>query len=162
MMHINTINGKYKVAFDQGRFDKWCVYIIKANNNRYAPSDEEYFYFFKLIAGKYGADKVYNDFVAIYNVTTAEYNPDVITLIKDISSTYGSHAEKTELWFSVIYGGMIAEENKKGMVLKKRVKRLGMYQILIENYEPKFAARFSFGKKWNELNSLMKERGFGL
>lgn len=162
MLHINTINGKYLVSFDRGRFDNWCVYISKADVFRYAPSDEEYFRFFKRMAVKFGADKVYNDFLAIYNVTTALYNPDVITLIKKIAGTYESDAEAAELWFSVIYGGMVAEENKSGMVLKKRIKRLGMYQVLIENYEPSIAAKFSFGKNWKALNNLMKDRGFGL
>ena len=161
-MRINTINQKHIVEFDQGKFDHWCVYLQREGKQRYAPVDEEYFAFFKNLASKYGAAKVYNDFVAVYNVTNGKHEESVIRLIRSLSASYGADAEDVEIWFSIIYGGMIAEENKTGMVLKKRMKRLGMHKILLEGYEPRVAAKFSFGKKWRELNILMKERGFGI
>jgi hypothetical protein len=55
---------------------------------------------------------------------------------------------------------MIAEENKENAILGKRIKRLGMHQVLIENMKPEEAAVFSKGKKWKELHRLMKKRGF--
>lgn len=161
-MHINTINQKHTVEFSQGKFDNWCVYLKSENKYRYAPIDEEYFIFFKNMAIKYGATRVYNDFVEIYNATTATHDQAVINMIKKISNSYSTDAENVEIWFSVIYGGMIAEENKANMILKKRIKRLGMHQTLIENYKPGIAAKFSLGKTWKELNKLMKERGFGI
>ena len=69
-------------------------------------------------------------------------------------------AEEIDIWFTVIYGGMVAEENKEFAVLKKRIKRLGMHQILIERKDAEYAANFSKGKKWKELDELMKKRGF--
>ncbi len=41
-----------------------------------------------------------------------------------------------EIWFNVLYAGMVAEENKENAVLKKRIKRLGMHQVLIDGLEP--------------------------
>ena len=55
---------------------------------------------------------------------------------------------------------MVAEENKLNTKLGKRIKRLGIYQILIENSSPETAAVFSKGKKWKELDDLMKTKGF--
>ena len=161
-MLINTINGRHRVEFDQGKFDSWCVYLTKEGGPRYAPVDEEYFTFFQTMAARYSAEKVYTDFLKIYMATTTIYNPKIVEGIKRLAATYATDAEETEIWFSVIYGGMIAEENKTGMILKKRIKRLGMHQILVENVPPKLAAKFSVGKKWRELNELMKERGFGI
>ena len=65
-----------------------------------------------------------------------------------------------EIWLNVLYAGMIAEENKKNAILKKRIKRLGMYQVLIEQMPPEQAAVFSKGKKWKELDQLMATKGF--
>jgi hypothetical protein len=161
-MHINTVNDKHTVEFDQGKFDRWCVYLTRNGQARYAPLDDEYFSFFKSMASRHGSKKVYDDFVKVYEVTTPSLSATAIKLIKDISASYNNDREEVEIWFSVIYGGMIAEENKAGMILKKRIKRLGMHQVLIENYEPKVAAKFSYGKKWRDLNGLMKERGFGI
>ena len=56
--------------------------------------------------------------------------------------------------------GMIAEENKVNMILKKRIKRLGVYQVLMDNFPPSEAANFSKGKGWRELDSIMKAKGF--
>lgn len=55
---------------------------------------------------------------------------------------------------------MIAEENKLNAILKKRIKRLGMYQVLVQNYPPSVAANYSKGKKWRELDALMVHYGF--
>jgi len=55
---------------------------------------------------------------------------------------------------------MIAEENKASAVLKKRIKRLGMYQVLIQNMDPNVAANYSKGKKFAELSPLMQSYGF--
>ncbi|MDE6750863.1 MAG: hypothetical protein K2K21_17630 [Lachnospiraceae bacterium] len=64
------------------------------------------------------------------------------------------------VWYSVIYLGMVAEEKRKHAVLKKRIKRLGMYQILFEKMSAVEAATFSTGKKVAELCPLCSERGF--
>ena len=53
-----------------------------------------------------------------------------------------------------------SQENKEFAKLKKRIKRLGMYQTLIEGMQPRDAANFSRGKDWTELDVIMKERGF--
>jgi hypothetical protein len=80
--------------------------------------------------------------------------------ITTIADTYGSDAEEVDIWLTVIYAGMIAEENKQFAVLKKRVKRLGMHQVLLENMAPAVAANFSKGKKWRELDQIMRPKGF--
>ena len=55
---------------------------------------------------------------------------------------------------------MVAERNKKFAILKEKIKRLGMYQILILNYKAEIAANFSKGKKAKDLNILCKSYGF--
>ena len=65
-----------------------------------------------------------------------------------------------EIWFTIIYAAMIAEENKANAILKKRIKRLGMYQVLIQNMKPEEAAQFSRGKSASSLNILMNIAGF--
>ena len=55
---------------------------------------------------------------------------------------------------------MIAERNKDFAVLKERIKRLGMHQILIDHMSVSEAANFSKGKKWKELDEICKAKGF--
>ncbi|MGE4288577.1 MAG: hypothetical protein AB7E36_07810 [Salinivirgaceae bacterium] len=158
---IKLLPNRQKVVFDTGRFDSWCVYVIESNGQRYAPKDLEYFTELQKIAISYPENKVYNDFVSIYQKTTATIDKQVLALIDNLSPGYMPHHwEKTALWLTVLYAGMVAEENKDGAILKKRIKRLGMYQVLIQQLKPEEAAGFSKGKSWCELDSLMRQLGF--
>jgi bifunctional pyridoxal-dependent enzyme with beta-cystathionase and maltose regulon repressor activities len=82
-------------------------------------------------------------------------------LIDRIVSTY-NHEDKiiVEQSLTVIYAGMIAEENKKNAILKKRIKRLGIHQVLILNMPAREAAKFSYGRNWRELDAIMSTFGF--
>lgn len=145
----------------QGTFDDYCVYITRPEGRRYAPRDKDYFAFFIEKAKIHTPEKIYSDYVRIYDQTTSQIDDKVLADIDSISKHYqGKDTLEFNIWFSVIYLGMVAEEKKKNAVLKKRIKRLGMYQILFEKMSAEDAASFSRGKKVPELSPLCKERGF--
>jgi hypothetical protein len=158
---IKNLRNSWKAIFDQGGFDQWCVYIVDSNGSRTPPRDITYFADLKRISQYYSDNKIYEDFVRIYDQTTGEIDENVLTLIDKIVDTYSpEHQIIMEQWFAAIYGGMIAEEKKAGAILKKRIKRLGMYQVLVLNMSPNDAANFSRGKKVAELSPLMRSYGF--
>lgn len=99
--------------------------------------------------------------MAIYRLTSNKIEHNVLLLIDQISDSYnGDERILFEKWYTVIYACMVAEENKDFAMLKKRIKRLGMYQLLIDKYSVSAAVNFSKGKKWKELDKIMKEKGF--
>lgn len=157
---IKNIQNRFTIEFDKGIFDDWCVYITSNNGVRYAPKDKEYFLRLQVLATVHGAERIYLDFVKYYERTTNIIQQDVLDLIVLLASGYAPDTEEVELWFTVIYAGMVAEENKAHAILKKRMKRLGLYQLLIEEKDADYAAVFSKGKSWKHLDGLMKERGF--
>ena len=157
---IKNINGRNLIEFDNGGFDTWCVYLTRANNPRYAPKDIEYFSILLELGKIYGGKRIYSDFVEFYNLTSDRIESSVLNLITSISNKYEDHTEAIDVWFTVIYAGMVAEENKENAKLKKRIKRLGMHQLLIEGVPPQIAANFSRRKKWRELDKLMALKGF--
>jgi len=157
---INNFGDGGFIEFDSGCFDEWCVFVTKPNGKRFAPTDTYYFSKLKILGEKYGHQKIYDDFVVIYNRTTKNIDTQVFGLISSLSKSYNNDSFEMEIWLNVLYAGMIAEENKKNAILKKRIKRLGMFQVLIENISPEKAAVFSKGKKWRELDELMKSKGF--
>ena len=157
---INQFSHGGFIEFGKGSFDEWCVFVTRANGERFAPTDIQYFSRLKTLAKTHGSQKIYTDFVTIYNRTGPEIKNDVLELMAVLSRHYGNDSLELEIWFNVLYASMIAEENKENAVLKKRIKRLGMHQILIENLHPETAAVFSRGKTWRELDKLMKQRGF--
>lgn len=158
---IKKLRNNRAVIFDTGNFDDWCVYVVEANGYKMAPFDETYFGELYVMSNKYPQNKVYNDFVLIYDRTTKLIDTSVLKLIDDLVNTYAQEDRVIiEQWFSVIYAGMMAEENKEFAILKKRVKRLGMHQVLMLHKSAKVAAEFSKGKKWRELDDIMKPLGF--
>ena len=152
-------DGSY-LEYARGSFDEWCVYLSRPNTERYAPRDYQYFQRLVNYASKYGKDAIYQDFVSIYNKTTKDLDNSTIQYIKDMTSKYGADALNIAIDFTIIYMGMIAEENKENAILGKRVKRLGVYQTIYDELSPDEAANFSRGKKWRELDAICRGRGF--
>ena len=128
---IKIINNQIRVEFDTGSFDNWCVYLTKPGMTRYAPTDIEYFSWLKQQALVFGAAKIYNDFISFYECTGKEIDLIILDKITTLSNDYGSVSEEVDTWLTLIYAGMIAEENKANAILKKRLKRLGMHQLLL-------------------------------
>lgn len=157
---IKNVRNRNVVEFDSGSFDSWCVYLTRPGQARYAPRDTEYFSRLRQLGNAHGHQRIYNDFVTYYTPTNRNIDANVLDLITRLADAYGNDAEEMDIWFSVIYAGMVAEENKAHAILKKRIKRLGMHQVLVEGLEANDAANFSRGRKWRELDALMKQKGF--
>ncbi len=156
---IKTFSDGSLLEFDRGSFDDWCVFLTE-NGKRRAPKDIEYFTALKNLAQKFGRERIYADFVRVFVQTTTNLDLAVVDKIASLAASYESHSLVMEKLFALLYAGMVAEENKVGAILKKRVKRLGMHQLLIENQSPSGAVTFSVGKDWRELDHECRERGF--
>lgn len=148
------------LEYDSGAFDKWCVYLTRPNQTRYAPRDFQYFQRLSIYASKYGAKTLYDDFVIIYDRATKTLNKSVFDEIVSLCRKYGDDKTNIAIDFSIIYMGMVAEENKAYTRLGKRVKRLGVHQVLIEGMDYNEAANYSRGKKWLEIHKICTEKGF--
>jgi hypothetical protein len=148
------------VEFDSGKFDDWCVYLTLPGRARYAPRDNEYFADLVRIGETYSNIRIYNEFIEIYNRTTRDIDDGVLALITELAKPYGRDRAWIDRWHTVMYAGMVAEENKEFAKLGKRLKRLGLYQCLREGCSADDAAQFSRGKKWRELDQVMQARGF--
>ena len=59
--------------------------------------------------------------------------------------------------FSVLLN---AEENKKNTRLGKKIKRLGVHQVLKENLNIRVAANYSKGLGWRDIEQECRNRGF--
>lgn len=160
MTLIQTFSDGSSLSFDYGKFDRWCVYLEQPNQPKHAPTDLQYFMKLRQLGQTHGCKKIYNDFLKFYTLTSKNIEQPVLDLISKISTTYNDDALEIEILFTIIYAGMIAEENKEFTKLKKRIKRLGIHQTLIDKESPEFASNFSKGKKWRELDQLCKAKGF--
>ncbi len=161
-MVITKLEDGTIIEKDKGRFDDYCVYVTRPGKSRYAPKDAEYFQFFLGKAQWYSRERIYADYVKIYEKTDAIIRDEIIDEIRNEIVMGYDRIERNEfaLWYIVIYLGMVAEENKSHAILKKRIKRLGIYQILFDGMSAREAAEFSRGKRVSELDLYCRERGF--
>ena len=150
-------NNKTCIYFDKGKFDKYCVYINGRNKFRYAPTDDVYFNWIRILAKQYGNLQVWNDFCTIYDIVdTGETENEVLSIIKNIDLHYN---DDTILWWLIFYMTMLAECKKENTILKKRIKKLGVYNILFDEYSIDYVIQYMKGNNWRYLDNLMKERG---
>ena len=152
-------NGTF-LEYDRGGFDDWCVYFTDTNGTRKPPRDVDYFKQLTELAEKYSVEKVYTDYVQVSNLTGKEIEQPALAEISRISASYGRYALDVDIIFSILYMAMIAEERKKYTRLGKRIKRLGIYKLLIEKRSVYEAANFMRGMGWRDIDALCRERGF--
>jgi hypothetical protein len=148
------------LEYDKGKFDDWCVYVSRPNQRRYAPTDIGYFTSLKDLSNIHGAGQLYQSFVAMYNRTTSDLSGDTLNYISEVCGAYGVDALELDILFTIIYAGMVAEERKENTKLGKRIKRLGMHQLLVEGMAPGVAANFSRGMRWYDISNECQQRGF--
>ena len=157
---IKTFPDGSFLEYDRGGFDDWCVYLTSASGNRWPPRDTDYFTQLKELAERFGTEKVYSDYVKVYDLTGKQVDRDSLEKISILSKEYGASATQVDTIFSILYMAMIAEERKAGTRLGKRIKRLGIHKLLIENIPVREAANFMRGMGWRDIARLCEERGF--
>lgn len=166
-MVVKTFEDGSIVEFSEGSFDNWCIYLTTPIREKHAPLDKDYFTVLRGFGRVYGNEVVMNDFISIYDSTTFDIDNSVLDRITEMSKKYSgvkssgeTHANVADKIFTILYMGMIAEENKAGTVLGKRIKRLGVHQVLLENISPRIAANFSRGMRAKEIIGECIKRKF--
>lgn len=157
---IKTFSNGTSVEFDEGRIDAWRVCLIDGEGRKFVPKDSFYFSKLKELADDYGEDRVYGDFVEIYDVTGGDVSKKVLGTIDGIAERYGEDSLKANVTFTLLYLTMIAEENRKNTKLGRRIKRLGAYELLKKNRPLDDAMNFMKNMPWRKIADLCEERGF--
>lgn len=160
MRTIKQFSDKSTLEYDKGSFDSWCVYLRKPGGVRDARRDKDYFQELLDLGKKYGNLRVYSDFVEIYDRTNKEIEGKAATKIAELVNSYPQEDRlKVDVTLWTLYATMIAEENK-GQPLGKRIKRLGVHMLLVDNRSVGESANFAKGKHVPELDALCRKHGF--
>ena len=113
-----------------------------------------------LIFKKEYKDKVYKLIKFIFDHTNSTLNFKTIDKTVKLVNKHFDGSISTHKYFLFVYYAMVAEEKKTNSKLGKRIKLLGIYQILNENFSSQTAANFSRGLKWTVIDEECKRRGF--
>jgi len=84
----------------------------------------------------YGFPRIFLDIKKIYVLTGKEIDERVLNYISLVSEEYAKDSLNVEILFSILYAAFIAEENRAMTKLGKRIKLLGIHQILKEGVSP--------------------------
>lgn len=152
-------NGSF-LEYAFGTFDEWCVYLTDSNGNRNPPRDSDYFGTLLKLSEKYSAQKLYEDFVCIYELVGKQVDNKDLDQISRIAQKYGDDSTCVDIIFTILYMAMISEENKAHTKLGKRIKRLGIYTLLIEHKSVSYSANFMKHMGWRQIDALCREKGF--
>ncbi|MBQ7243137.1 MAG: hypothetical protein IJS52_02930 [Bacilli bacterium] len=147
------------LEYAHGKFDPWCVFYNGPDGSRFPPRDVEYFQQLLDYSEKLGAGIVYSDYVTLYNATGKSIEAKAFAMARFLSEKYPDPLEAEKL-FCILYLAMLAEERKAGTKLGKRIKRLGIYRLLIEKKGVAHSANFMRGMNWRDIDALCRERGF--
>ena len=159
MIKVDLKNNKY-LTLSRGKFDDWCVYEVDENGIKKAPLDIEYFTSLNQLCQIFNPNILYDDFIKLYDETTSIFKDDVILDIEKLVEHYNEYADEVFRIFCILYMAMIAEQNKKHTKLGKRIKRLGMYNLLIKRLSPSYCANFMRNMDWKTIDKLCLEGGF--
>lgn len=157
---VKTFIDNSHLEFGRGGFDNWCVYYVDNNGNKRPPLDVDYFKQLKKLSDRYGVEQVYSDFVRIYDNTTKNIETKVLNLIDELADSYEEETLQVNKLFTTLYMAMIAEENYPNTKLGRKIKRLGVYEMLFSNREISYAANFMRGMAWRDIDELCRQRGF--
>lgn len=157
---IITFSNGQSLEYDWGGFDYWCIFIRNPDDSRNPPRDIDYFSTLVELGKIYGFPRIYSDVKKIYVLTGKEIDGKVLEYISLVSEEYPENHRKIEILFSIIYAAFISKENKARTKLGKRIKLLGIHQILTEGISPDIAVNFSKGMPWQNISKLCDERGF--
>lgn len=147
------------LEYDRGKIDDWCVYMTNPEGVRTPPLDRDYFTELKNLADKYGAERVYRDFVSIYDSTTKDIDNNVLEAISRMAAGYDDALSVDKL-FTTFYMAMTSEENYPNTKLGRRIKRLAAHEILFGGRDVANAVVFMKNMGWREIDALCRERGF--
>lgn len=167
MRVAKTFSDGTSLGWDRGSMDDWCVYMINPDGSTKPPKDVDYFTELLFFADKYGHKRVYDDFVKMYDVINSK-NPDEchIEIIEEIVKSYPVEDQLAiDKLFTILWMAMVSEWNymirgRYPTKLQHRIKRLGVYTMLIEGQTPEYSANFMKKMDWKTVNEYCKVDGF--
>lgn len=142
-----------ELYFCKGSFDNFFVRIIRPDKSVYAPKDNESFEDLLRIADDACTREELWYFILGVSTGITRYARVSDYRIPD-------KFEKYEYIFAYFIAAMIAEENIAITKLGRRIKLLGIHQVLMGGMPTEKAADYSRGLPWREIDEECKKRGF--
>lgn len=156
---ITAFDDRTYLCYTRGAFDNWRVTFLDSEGKQEtSPKDTAFFdYFLSLMAYGNTGREIFNIIKRMSKKISKGMDIDFDHL-KDEIYEYAeelSIPEEEKLRFEKammsVLAAMLSEEQKAFTKLGKKLKLLGLHQVLIGKMDPKIAANWSRGKPWREI-----------
>lgn len=160
LREIKRLRNGTVFSYGMGSYDEWCVYESNPEVRAKRVGDYDYFKKIRELGEIYGRAEVFEDFYDVYENTGADVNNKTLSYISRFCEKYHDDYDKAEYAFCLLYMSMVSEMNKEYSRLGKRVKGLGIHQLLFQKMKIHDIANFTKGKKWFEVAAACEQYGF--
>jgi len=156
---IIAFNDKTYLCYTRGAFDSWRVTFLDSEGKQTSsPKDTAFFdYFISLTQYGNTRERIFKEIKSLSrhishnSPTELEYLRDEVLMVGELLSIPKEEILKFEKATMSLLAAMLSEEKKAFTKLGKKLKLLGLHQVLIGGMEPKVAANWSRGKPWVEI-----------
>ncbi|MCQ2375608.1 MAG: hypothetical protein MJ069_06905 [Salinivirgaceae bacterium] len=136
------------------------VYLKRPNRDGFFASPEHCFAKLVKLRDIFGGQRLYDTFVTIYDRLSTRIDEDVLRYIYMESLQYPKHQMEFDMLMTIFYASMVADEDHPSAMMKKRIKRLSVHQLLIENANCVDIDRFNSSHNWAEIEEMCSNLGF--
>lgn len=158
---IEGFSDRTCLYFTEGEFNAWYVSGTEPDTGDGFWCDQECFPAMQQLCNAVGLKKFYEDYVAIYQLAYKTIREADLQFLKQLSETYPESlrllAHKV---FVVNYAMFVAEENKEGSVLGKRLRRHATELMLLHGMSAEEAIIYNRGRSARDIAQECADNGY--
>lgn len=140
--------------------DDLTIYLKRPNQRSVVPTLVDCLQQLDTLSQKYDSEELYEHFLQIYVLTTADIDNDIFDTIYAIAQGYGSDFLPVMILLGVFYAFMVSAENNIAAKAGKCRIRLAVHMLLAENVDAKFIAQYMRKAKKNDIINICESKGF--
>ncbi len=159
MIIIHTFPDCSQLTFGKGPSADWAIYMKRPNQRSKESTMADCILGLNALGERYGGERLYSNFLQIYDLATTEICDEVFSTIYSIAQEYSSDLMDVMLLFSEIYAHMVALENNADVKGGKIRCRLAVYMLLMEDQDAKFVTTFVRKAKKDDIDNICELKG---
>lgn len=156
---IHTFPDCSQLTFGKGSSADWTIFLKRPNQRCKESTMADCILEMNNLGERYGGECLYNSFLQVYKLASAEIDDEVFNAIYSIAQEYSADLMDVMLLFSEFYAHMVALENNADAKGGKHRCLLAVYMLLMEDQDAKFVITFVRKAKKDDIDNICEIKG---